>query len=254
LSFRKLKKFRHVVVVVVVVVHEQVEQGDESALTASQHEILGDKSLSKSERGRLHDEALSTSGYAAVATSSSSIGIGGGAGTGGGAGGGAAARPEERDAAVAAMEVEGVSAGSEVAPPEKEGNVLLGLLLSGMAGCIDGCWSSLTLTAKLSGVDNYVAASYFCLGLLVPLVVLETAMYLRNPTEWKGNLAKVTFSDWFFVALSGFLNIAAVGQYFAFFLCPCGVYFACVCVLCAYACAWEVDGRCHYIILFLNQE
>ena len=34
-------------------------------------------------------------------------------------------------------------------------NVLLGLVLSAAAGCIDGCWSSLTLTAKLNGVDNY---------------------------------------------------------------------------------------------------
>lgn len=179
----------------------KVEQGEEGALTASQHEILGDRSLSKSERGRLHEEALSKTGYAAVATSSS-VGIGGGA-----------RAAEERDASIAAaMEVEGgEEAGRDMlAPPQKEGNVLLGLLLSGMAGCTDGCWSSLTLAAKLSGVDNYVAASYFCIGLLVPLTVLETAMYLRNPGEWKENLARVTLSDWCFVALSGFLNIAAV--------------------------------------------
>jgi len=191
----------------------KVEQGEEGALTASQHESLGDRSLSKSERGRLHEEALHKTGYAAVATSAS-VGIGGGA-----------RAAEERDATTIAaaleeVEVEGgeaAVAGAMAAPPEREGNVLLGLLLSGMAGCIDGCWSSLTLAAKLSGVDNYVAASYFCLGLLVPLTVLETAMYLRNPPEWKGNLARVTVSDWCFVALSGFLNIAAVSSVYASF-------------------------------------
>ena len=188
----------------------KVEQGEERALTASQHEILGDRSLSKSERGRLHEEALHKTGYAAVATSAS-VGIGGGA-----------RAADERDATTvaAALEVKGgeAAAGAMAAPPEREGNVLLGLLLSGMAGCIDGCWSSLTLAAKLSGVDNYVAASYFCLGLLVPLAGLETAMYLRNPSEWKGNLSRVTLSDWCFVALSGFLNIAAVRSvYISFF-------------------------------------
>ena len=52
-----------------------------------------------------------------------------------------------------AVAVNGSDEGSSA--QDDAANVLLGLVLSAAAGCIDGCWSSLTLTAKLNGVDNY---------------------------------------------------------------------------------------------------
>jgi hypothetical protein len=141
---------------------------------------FGEGALSASEKGALAEAQPPRPGYVAVAT------------------GGAVA-----------CQNKSAEWGAPVATPE-EGNVLLGLMLSAFAGCVDGSWSSLTLTAKLSGVDNYVAASYFCVGLLVPLAVIETTMYLRDPLTWTANVKKVTLGEWAFVALSGFLNIFAV--------------------------------------------
>mmetsp|Transcript_18939 Transcript_18939/g.44015 ORF Transcript_18939/g.44015 Transcript_18939/m.44015 type:complete len:363 (-) Transcript_18939:26-1114(-) len=111
-----------------------------------------------------------------------------------------------------AVAVNGSDEGSSA--QDDAANVLLGLVLSAAAGCIDGCWSSLTLTAKLNGVDNYVTASYFCMGLLVPLVVIEPIIYLRDPVTWLANVRSVTMFEWSLVALSGFLNIFAIITYF----------------------------------------
>ena len=133
-----------------------------------------------------------------------------------GEGGGGNGRFGERSALAQTKDPPGYSAvatGVEALADQEGEDVLLGLVLSAAAGCIDGFWSSLTLAAKRGGVDNYVSASYFCAGLLVPLVVLETATYLRDPITWKNNVKKVMLSEWALVALSGFLNIFAVSRH-----------------------------------------
>ena len=58
-----------------------------------------------------------------------------------------------------------------------------------------------------------MTASYFCMGLLVPLVVVEPIIYLRDPVTWLANVRSVTMFEWSLVALSGFLNIFAVGPF-----------------------------------------
>jgi hypothetical protein len=142
------------------------------------------------EKDALAEAQPQRPGYAAVDTS-----------------GAATATPEEGNVQLGLVPEEG---NVQLGLLPEDGNVLLGLMLSAFAGCVDGLWSSLTLTAKLSGVDNYVAASYFCVGLLVPLAVLETAMYLHDPPTWTANVKRLTLCEWALVALSGFLNIFAV--------------------------------------------
>mmetsp|Transcript_54725 Transcript_54725/g.108610 ORF Transcript_54725/g.108610 Transcript_54725/m.108610 type:complete len:513 (-) Transcript_54725:226-1764(-) len=116
--------------------------------------------------------------------------------------------------------LQSVAAGAEAKEEEEEEGeepveqVVRGLALSAVAGCVDGCWSSLTLEAKLLGVDNYVTASYFCLGLLIPLAPIELFMYCRDPRDFTERLKRTTTCEWLLAALAGVLNIAAIITYF----------------------------------------
>ncbi|KAH8043968.1 hypothetical protein JL722_14933 [Aureococcus anophagefferens] len=97
-------------------------------------------------------------------------------------------------------------------PPPAE-TVARGLALCAAAGAIDGCWSSLTCAAKLRGIDNYVTATFFCVGLLVPLLLVEAGILLRDARGHARKLRRLTPNQ-LLVSLACTLNIWGIVTYF----------------------------------------
>ena len=102
-------------------------------------------------------------------------------------------------------------------PPRKaagDGDVMRGLAMCAAAGAVDGCWSSLTTAAKLRGIDNYVTASYFMFGLLLPLAVVEAALLAFDRPNHLRKLAKLTTNQFLVSLACGSLNVWGVVTYF----------------------------------------
>uniref|UniRef100_A0A7S2WRZ6 EamA domain-containing protein n=1 Tax=Rhizochromulina marina TaxID=1034831 RepID=A0A7S2WRZ6_9STRA len=95
------------------------------------------------------------------------------------------------------------------------GPVVHGLCLAAFAGCLDGCWSSLTLSAKIDGVENYVSAFYFCIGLLPPWAICELLLWLCNRWSFESRLMALRPHEFFLTFLCGLLNIFGILTYFA---------------------------------------
>ena len=55
-----------------------------------------------------------------------------------------------------------------------------GILLCALSGAIDGCWAVFAAGATMRGLDNYVTCFYFCLGLLLPLIICEWVISCAN--------------------------------------------------------------------------
>lgn len=98
-------------------------------------------------------------------------------------------------------------------PPPAE-TVARGLALCAAAGAIDGCWSSLTCAAKLRGIDNYVTATFFCVGLLVPLLLVEAGILLRDARGHARKLRRLTPNQLLVSLACGALNIWGIVTYF----------------------------------------